>query len=174
MEKLEYTYLLAFGSNLDDRRACIEGGLEALAPYGAVLRMSRLLETEPLPSRDFEVEGHAPYLNAECLFLSPLLPAELYDRVRVIEDRFGHPRHRRWLPRQLDIDLIAAWSGNLLEEDPRPLFFEGADGFRVPHREFWNRDFLIQLAREDLAISESVLRAATTMPQPGSGATHAE
>jgi 2-amino-4-hydroxy-6-hydroxymethyldihydropteridine diphosphokinase len=156
---LNYSYLLALGSNLGDRQANIREALVRLQDTGEVLRCSSVVETAPLPSAEFDVSEHAPYLNCVCEFVSPLSPGELYDRVRTIEDAMGHQRHRRWLPREMDIDLLFCGRSDLPVGivDAQPVFYRGVDGFIIPHARFWERDFLIEIVTVELGIDSEFL-----------------
>jgi 2-amino-4-hydroxy-6-hydroxymethyldihydropteridine diphosphokinase len=156
---LNFSYLLALGSNLGDRHANIREALVRLQEMGEVLRCSSVVETAPLPSAEFDVSEHASYLNCVCEFTSDHSPAELYDRIRLIEDGMGHPRHRRWLPREMDIDLLFCVRSSSSERfaDAQPVIYHGTGGFAVPHARFWERDFLVDIVTTELGIGVDVL-----------------
>lgn len=97
---------VALGSNLGDRRASLEGAVEALraADEVEVLRVSPWLETDPVGGP----AGQGRYLNG-CLELATTLeaPTLLWLLAR-IETQFGRERAREVPqgPRTLDLDLL--------------------------------------------------------------------
>ncbi|HEX6882231.1 MAG TPA: 2-amino-4-hydroxy-6-hydroxymethyldihydropteridine diphosphokinase [Planctomycetota bacterium] len=95
---------IALGSNLGDRRANLEGAVEALraADEVEVLRVSPWLETDPVGGPP----GQGRYLNG-CLELATTLdaPTLLWLLARV-ESQFGRAREVPQGPRTLDLDLL--------------------------------------------------------------------
>jgi len=95
--------LVALGSNLGDRRASLEAGLEALARLGAVT-------PSPLWPETPDESGRGPdYLNNVALLETPGSdPAALLEALLRAELRLGRDRAQgRNAPRTLDLDLIA-------------------------------------------------------------------
>jgi 2-amino-4-hydroxy-6-hydroxymethyldihydropteridine diphosphokinase len=95
--------VLALGSNLGDRRALLQGAVDAIAGLeGArVERVSPLYESVPVggpPQPD--------YLNAVVLARTTLPTLDLLDRLHEIEAGFDRVRLVRWGARTLDIDII--------------------------------------------------------------------
>jgi 2-amino-4-hydroxy-6-hydroxymethyldihydropteridine diphosphokinase len=155
-----YFYVLAFGSNLGDRAANVARGREMLMSFGTIANQSQLEETIPLSSSEFDTSDHGAYINGVMEFVSELDPRSLYAEIRVIEDRVGHRRDRRWAPRELDVDVIFCARGIETSENFAtgiPLRYVGADGFVVPHRSFLERKFLEKLMVSDLGISTQVI-----------------
>lgn len=97
---------VALGSNLGNRRAALEGALEALraAPGVRVLAASSFHRTEPVGGP----EGQGEYLNAAVALRTELEPRELLCLLLSIEAAFGRDRSSepRWGPRTLDLDLL--------------------------------------------------------------------
>ena len=97
--------VISMGSNLGDRLAKLQGGLDSLAdtPEVWVTEVSPVYETEPVDSP----AGSDPFLNVVGL-LGTTLPAHmLLDRALAIEAAFGRERGDvRNAPRSLDVDLI--------------------------------------------------------------------
>jgi 2-amino-4-hydroxy-6-hydroxymethyldihydropteridine diphosphokinase len=155
-----YHYVLSFGSNLGDRQDNIVRGRRGLERFGSFVKVSRLEETAPLPSVEYDVSDHGFYLNGVAIFASRLDPRGLYQEIRSLEDEIGHCRYRRWAPRELDVDvLLCARSedGGADFASGTPLHYVGADGFLVPHRSFPEREFLGRMLVHDLCISTEII-----------------
>jgi 2-amino-4-hydroxy-6-hydroxymethyldihydropteridine diphosphokinase len=95
------TAVLSVGSNLGDRRAAVQGAVDAFRPW--LLAVSPVYETPPwgpVPQGDF--------LNAVLLAGDrTATPADWLDRARAAERAAGRARELRWGPRTLDVDVIA-------------------------------------------------------------------
>jgi 2-amino-4-hydroxy-6-hydroxymethyldihydropteridine diphosphokinase len=155
-----YHYVLSFGSNLGDRVDNISRGQRSLEQFGTFAKVSRLEETAPLPSVDYDVSDHGFYQNGVAIFVSRLEPRELYQEIRRIEDEVGHRRDRRWAPRELDVDvLFCSRSGDSAADfaSGTPLHYVGADGFLVPHRSFAERDFLGRMLVQELGVDATIV-----------------
>ena len=134
--------LVALGSNLGDRRASLEAGLEALGRLGPVTPSSLWPET-PYES------GRGPdYLNTVALLETPeadpraLLESLLRAELRLGRDRSGG----RNAPRTLDLDLIAVEGveGNWRWPAPTDLAVLGAElTLELPHPRARQRDFVM-------------------------------
>lgn len=100
--------VLSLGSNLGDREEHLRAAVRGLGD--AVLAVSGVYETPPWGDGD---QPH--YLNAVALVLEPEAPPEHWLNVlRVLEQRAGRRRdpERRFGPRTLDVDVIAAWTAS--------------------------------------------------------------
>jgi 2-amino-4-hydroxy-6-hydroxymethyldihydropteridine diphosphokinase len=95
--------VLSLGSNLGDRLANLQLGLDVLASGGLDLRaVSSVYETDPVGGPD-----QADYLNT-VLLADSLLPArDILARCAAAEAAAGRVRTERWGPRTLDVDIIA-------------------------------------------------------------------
>lgn len=94
---------IALGSNLGDRRALLEGAVEALRalPHCRLGPVSGFIETEP-----FGYTEQPRFLNG-CLALDTLLPPlELLDELQKLEQAALRERKLHWGPRTLDLDLL--------------------------------------------------------------------
>lgn len=93
---------LGLGSNVGDRRATLERGIEALnAPDLRILRVSPIYETEPQGLR-----GQEWFLNLAVEAETSLFPRQLLQRIRRVEREFGRKRSVPNGPRTLDIDIL--------------------------------------------------------------------
>jgi 2-amino-4-hydroxy-6-hydroxymethyldihydropteridine diphosphokinase len=95
--------VLALGSNLGDRLASLQGGVDALCagPGLEDVAVSPVYETAPVGGPE-----QPDYLNA-VLTASTWLPARaVLDRARAAEAALRRVRGPRWGPRTLDVDVI--------------------------------------------------------------------
>ena len=93
---------IALGSNLGDRRAHLQFAVERLQSLLGGLRVSSILETEPV---DVD-EPQPPYLNAVVVGETALTPEALLGEMMRIERLRGRRRPSRHAARTLDLDLI--------------------------------------------------------------------
>ncbi len=105
--------VLALGSNLGDRIANLQGGLDALAasPGLTFTAVSGLYETSPVGGPD-----QPDFLNAIAIAVSDLPALEILHRCLAAELALGRVRTETWGPRTLDIDVIAC--GDERSADP--------------------------------------------------------
>jgi dihydroneopterin aldolase / 2-amino-4-hydroxy-6-hydroxymethyldihydropteridine diphosphokinase len=132
--------VLALGSNLGDRLATLQGGVDALlgGPPGpgssglgssglALVALSPVYETVPV--------GGPPqpeYLNAVLIAETTLPATALLRRVQAVEAAFGRVRQEVWGPRTLDVDVIVY--GDVVSDDPELM---------LPHPRAWERAFVL-------------------------------
>ncbi|MBV8972295.1 MAG: 2-amino-4-hydroxy-6-hydroxymethyldihydropteridine diphosphokinase [Sphingomonadaceae bacterium] len=102
----------------------------AVAALGAaglrVVAMSRVRSTPPLGPRQRR------FANAVAAVATDLPLAEVLTRLKAIERAFGRRRGRRWGPRVLDLDLVAAGKAVVR-----------AQGLTVPHIGLAERRFVL-------------------------------
>jgi 2-amino-4-hydroxy-6-hydroxymethyldihydropteridine diphosphokinase len=136
--------VLALGSNLGDRLATLQGGVDALlgppehGPPGsgssgpgssglALVALSPVYETVPV--------GGPPqpeYLNAVLIAETTLPATALLRRGQAVEAAFGRVRQEVWGPRTLDVDVIVY--GDVVSDDPE---------LTLPHPRAWERAFVL-------------------------------
>jgi 2-amino-4-hydroxy-6-hydroxymethyldihydropteridine diphosphokinase len=122
------TVAIALGANLGDRRAHLEAAVDLLAPHVSGLRVSSLIETDPV-----DVPGEQPpYLNGAVVGVTTLEPRALLDVLMAIEARLGRTRPVHHAPRTVDLDLILYGDRQL--DEP---------GLTVPHPAFRVRRFVL-------------------------------
>jgi 2-amino-4-hydroxy-6-hydroxymethyldihydropteridine diphosphokinase len=127
--------LLGLGSNLGDRRAQLQGAVDALPGVGVeVLASSSVYDTDPVG----ELLAQPAFLNACLRVRTALEPLELLDAVKGLEGELGRvaggPRHG---PRAIDIDILL-----LGEMEVRH------DRMVLPHEQLLNRRFVLIPALE--------------------------
>ena len=120
---------VAAGSNLGDRRAHLEWAFAQLAGSLSNLRISSLIETEPV-----DVPGpQPPYLNAAVVGETTLAPVDLMRALLDLERARGRRRGAPRASRTLDLDLILY--GDLILDTPALV---------VPHPRFRERRFVLE------------------------------
>ena len=122
---------LGLGSNLGDRAAHLQFGLDGLAARaGRVVAISPVYETEPVggpPQPD--------YLNAVVAIETALSPRELLGVAKALEAGAGRPpagAAERWGPRPLDIDVLLVGDERVADAD-----------LVVPHPRIHQRAFVL-------------------------------
>jgi 2-amino-4-hydroxy-6-hydroxymethyldihydropteridine diphosphokinase len=121
--------VLALGSNLGDRLANLQGGVDALCAEPGLedVAVSPVYETAPAGG-----PAQPDYLNA-VLTASTSLPARaVLDRGRAAEAALRRVRDQRWGPRTLDVDVIVY--GTEVSGDP---------GLTLPHPRAHERAFVL-------------------------------
>ena len=130
IERSWHRAYVAFGSNMGDRRAHIEAGIQVLKEEkrNRVGRISDMIETEPYGGVEQE-----DFLNG-CLELETLLsPHELLDLLHEAESQEKRERLVHWGPRTLDLDLLF-YDQEILETEE----------LAVPHPEIEKRLFVLE------------------------------
>ncbi len=96
--------VLALGSNVGDRLATMQAGVDdlAAAPGLELLAVSAVFETSPVGG-----PAQTDYLNAVLLAVSALPGQDILRLALAAEHAQGRVRTVRWGPRTLDIDIIA-------------------------------------------------------------------
>ncbi|MEJ7783914.1 MAG: 2-amino-4-hydroxy-6-hydroxymethyldihydropteridine diphosphokinase [Solirubrobacteraceae bacterium] len=133
------TGYLGLGSNVGDRRANLQAGVDLLGARGvSVLASSSTYDTDPVG----EILEQAPFLNACVRIETELAPEALLDVGKEVERELGRdlsaPRHS---PRPLDVDVLL-----LGDAEHR------SDRLTLPHPQAAQRRFvlvpLVELDRE--------------------------
>jgi 2-amino-4-hydroxy-6-hydroxymethyldihydropteridine diphosphokinase len=129
------TGLLGLGSNVGDRRAQLQGAVDALSGVGVrVLASSSVYDTDPVG----EVLDQASFLNACLLVETTLEPLELLDAVKVLERELGRTEGGvRHGPRAIDIDILLLADVQLASER-----------MTLPHEQLLTRRFVLIPALE--------------------------
>jgi 2-amino-4-hydroxy-6-hydroxymethyldihydropteridine diphosphokinase len=127
---------VALGSNLDNPRAQVERGFNALAvlPRTTLLARSRLYRTRP-----WGMAEQPDFVNAAAMLETALPPRALLDALLAIEVRAGRVRGVPNGPRTLDLDLLLY--GDRVLRDPDLV---------IPHPRLHERAFVL-LPLADLA-----------------------
>lgn len=122
------TGYVALGSNLGDRLALLQAGLDGMARGGIVVSaVSSAWETEPVGTDD-----PRKFLNAAARIETDLAPETVLERLLEIETREGRVRTARNAPRPLDLDLLLL--GDTRRDGP---------GLTIPHPRMWERAFVL-------------------------------
>ena len=121
---------IALGSNMGDRKAHLQRGVEMLRETEGcrVERVSDFIATAPYGYLEQE-----DFLNG-CLELDTLLtPEELLERLHEIEQAEKRERKIHWGPRTLDLDII--FYDDLVLD---------SEALHIPHIEMHKRDFVLK------------------------------
>lgn len=119
--------VLSLGSNVGDRRAHIRAGLEVIASWVAVLRVSPAYETAPVGGVE-----QPDFLNVVAL-VDTADPETAFAAAQAAEEVRGRLRSVRWGPRTLDVDVIDV--DGQLRDDPR---------LTLPHPRAHERAFVLR------------------------------
>ena len=120
---------IALGSNLGDRAAHLNWAVEQLAASLTAIRVSAVVETEPLDVPDIQ----PPYLNAVVIGDTELSAAALMAQLASLEQARGRRRTSFRGARTLDLDLILF--GDEVIDTPT---------LTVPHPRFRERRFVLE------------------------------
>src|SRR5579864_811033 len=126
---MSVTAYIALGSNLGDRKANLDGAIQALreTPGITVGAVSTYYETEPVGW----ARGHN-FFNAAAELQTTLSPEDLLKALLQIEQRFFRVRNWPNAPRTLDLDLLLY--GDLIRSDADPI---------IPHPRMLQRAFVL-------------------------------
>lgn len=121
---------LSVGSNMGDRSAYINQGIDALRkhPQIVVEKVSELVETEAYGGVEQD-----DFLNGVLAVRTLLSPKELLAQLHRIEAEAKRERLVHWGPRTLDLDII--FYDNLIYEDEELI---------IPHVDMQNRYFVLK------------------------------
>jgi 2-amino-4-hydroxy-6-hydroxymethyldihydropteridine diphosphokinase len=127
--------LVAFGSNLGERRGHLDRALELLGfmPGIRLLGVSRYRESVPIGGP----AGQPPFLNGACLVETDLAPHDLLGLLQAVEASLERERAVRWGPRTVDLDLIL-YDGMVVE----------SERLTVPHPRMATRRFVLEPSAE--------------------------
>ena len=128
---------IALGSNRRHGRhgapaAVIVAAMDALDAVGEVVARSTIRPTPPLGPRQRR------FANAVAAVATSQPVADVLVRLQAIEDAFGRRPGRRWGPRVLDLDIVAAET----EVTPRQ-WRSVRRGLIIPHRRLAVRRFVL-------------------------------
>jgi 2-amino-4-hydroxy-6-hydroxymethyldihydropteridine diphosphokinase len=120
---------IGLGSNLGDRVASLQGGLDALAalPGVRVLAASGVYESEP-----WGVTDQPAFANAVALLEVTMGPDDLLAACKRIEAEAGRVSGVRYGPRPLDLDILLFGDETVMRPD-----------LTVPHPRMLERDFVV-------------------------------
>ncbi|MDC0497489.1 2-amino-4-hydroxy-6-hydroxymethyldihydropteridine diphosphokinase [bacterium] len=120
---------VALGSNLGDRLALMQAALDQLACNALCVRkVSPIYQNRAMGMGD-EAE---PFLNAIVEVETSFDPHQLLDHCLDVEQQLGRVRTGEWVPRSIDLDVIAYGDEEIL-----------SDRLHVPHPRIAERDFVV-------------------------------
>ena len=119
--------IISIGSNLGDRKNCLENSIKILSKRISLIKKSSVYETIPQG-----VSNHGNYLNQVALFKSNISPTSLLNLTKRIEKKLGRKRKGDLSPRVIDIDIIIIGSKRINRRN-----------FVVPHKNYKSRSFVL-------------------------------
>ncbi len=124
-----HTVYLSVGSNMGDRVAQIQQGLQRLSenPQLRDVKVSSFLETEP-----YGYTEQGKFVNAAIVLQTLYTPYELLGFLHKVEEKAGRKREIHWGPRTLDLDILF-YDNEILEQSD----------LIVPHPDMENRLFVL-------------------------------
>ena len=130
IEREWHTAYIGLGSNMGDKEAFLEAGIETLADTkGCVVeKTSEFFTTEP-----YGGVKQDDFLNGVLKLRTLLSPEELLSRLKEIEQENDRERNIRWGPRTLDLDII-------LYDD----LVMDTNKLSIPHVEMHKRIFVLE------------------------------
>ena len=130
IERGWHTAYLGLGSNMGDKEAFLEAGIETLADIkGCIVeKVSKFILTEP-----YGGVAQDDFLNGALKLRTLLTPGELLVTIKEIEQENGRERNVRWGPRTLDLDILLY--DDIIMEDEK---------LDIPHIEMHKRSFVLE------------------------------
>ena len=121
---------VAFGSNLGDSRAYIDGAIKEIKEDRLVknVKVSSVIGTKPYGGVE-----QPDFLNGAIQMDTLYTPHGLLERLHELEQAAGRERTLRWGPRTLDLDIL--FYDKLVHEDETLI---------IPHVDMQNRDFVLR------------------------------
>jgi 2-amino-4-hydroxy-6-hydroxymethyldihydropteridine diphosphokinase len=122
--QVRHTVYLALGSNLGDRRANLTAALNRLSARIELQALSSIYETEPVGY--VEQPG---FYNMACMGYTRLVPSQLLQYLKAVEEAVGRRPTFRNGPRIVDVDILFYDDLQLDEDDlivPHPRLRERA------------------------------------------------
>lgn len=121
---------LSCGSNMGDRKAHLDGAVEALRADAKcrVLRVSDWIETAP-----YGGVAQDDFLNGALMLDTLYTPQELLVKLHEIENAHKRERKLHWGPRTLDLDILLYEDCVLCTEE-----------LTIPHADMHNREFVLR------------------------------
>ncbi|MDE5860888.1 MAG: 2-amino-4-hydroxy-6-hydroxymethyldihydropteridine diphosphokinase, partial [Ruminococcus sp.] len=126
--------VIAFGSNLGDRKAYIENAIREIEENSAIkdIKVSSFIETEP-----YGYTEQPDFLNGALICRTYLSPEKLLEFLHTIENEAGRTRKVHWGARTLDLDII--FYDDKIIDTP---------ALTVPHIDMCNRYFVLKPVSE--------------------------
>ncbi|MCZ7601439.1 MAG: 2-amino-4-hydroxy-6-hydroxymethyldihydropteridine diphosphokinase [Melioribacteraceae bacterium] len=126
---MENRSFIGFGSNIDDRMAYINKGIELLESENkcSIKNVSSIYETKP-----YGYTEQNNFLNCVVEISTSLSLQELLNLTKNTESQIGRIKREKWGPREVDLDIL--FYNDLIYSDEK---------ITVPHKDVLNRDFVL-------------------------------
>ena len=125
---------IGLGSNLGDRAYYLHQALVEIANSRQIFikKYSSVYETEPVGKKE-----QPQFFNMVAELESTLLPEDLLQRLKEIENTLGRTSTEHWGPREIDLDIL--YYGSKVFND---------ENLQLPHPEIANRRFVLVPMKE--------------------------
>lgn len=130
IERSWHMAYIAFGSNLGDKKAYVDQGIQGLRETDScqVLEVSDYLTTAPYGGIEQD-----EFLNGVLRMRTLFTPEELLDRLHELERKANRERLVHWGPRTLDLDILF-YDNEIID----------TENLNIPHIDMENRDFVLK------------------------------
>lgn len=119
---------LHLGSNQGDRKQSLDNCLVQIAEkIGKITSKSSIYETEPWGLKD-----QPNFLNMAVEAKTHLTVIEVFNISKEIEKELGCPKHVKWGPRSIDIDIL--YFDHVIMDTEK---------LKLPHPQLYNRNFVL-------------------------------
>jgi 2-amino-4-hydroxy-6-hydroxymethyldihydropteridine diphosphokinase len=120
---------IGLGSNLGDRAYYLHQALVEIANSQQIIikKYSSVYETEPVGKKE-----QPQFFNMVAELESTLLPQDLMQRLKEIENTLGRTHTEHWGPREIDLDILY-YGGEVFNDEK----------LQLPHPEIVNRRFVL-------------------------------
>lgn len=118
---------IALGSNVEPCLYYLTAAINRLQALGKIISIAPLYR-----SSAYGVENQPDFLNSACILNTSILPLDLLNSLKDIEDKLGRKERFRWGPREIDLDIIF-YNKQVIEEDE----------LIIPHIDYKNRIFVL-------------------------------
>lgn len=118
---------IALGSNIESRLDYLTAAIDQLQLLGKIEKVAPLYRSSP-----YGVEDQADFLNSACILNTRILPLDLLNSLKDIEEKLGRKERFHWGPREIDLDIIF-YNKQVI----------GEDELIIPHSDYKNRIFVL-------------------------------
>lgn len=181
------TFIIGIGSNKGDKLLNLRQAVEKIKEDKDIvlIETSRIYKTEAHMLPNSSQEWNIPFFNGAVKVETTLSASVLLERLKRIEGQLGRPpRHEKWGPRVIDLDILSC--GQKIIEWPEPKSIgeiaDNSSHLRIPHASLLERSFALiplldlepswshpQHPSKDLGSLAESLGSIETLPYPLDG-----
>ena len=128
---------ISLGSNMGNREEYFNKSISLLKKLLVDVKVSSFLNNKALLRPGSPLSWDMDFLNCVVVGSSDYGPHSLMHELRKIEKQVSGLQKRSWAPREIDIDILLYGDISIHDHD-----------LEIPHREFLNRKFLLELLND--------------------------